>query len=97
MGCNYPDSKVHGANMGPPWGQQDPDGPHVGPMNFAILVLVQIITLNSGGFAKTAVEGRTYVNKCNPKKTTVAVIYDSRMCVNVVDMKWFITEMCYQS
>ena len=22
--------------MGPIWGQQDPDGPHVGPMNFAI-------------------------------------------------------------
>ena len=31
-----PDSKVHGANMGPIWGQQDPGGPHVGPMNFAI-------------------------------------------------------------
>ena len=32
-----PDSKVHGANMGPIWGRQDP-GPHVGPMNFAIWV-----------------------------------------------------------
>ena len=31
-----PDSKVHGANMGPIWGQQDPGGPHVGPMNFAV-------------------------------------------------------------
>ena len=31
-----PDSKVHGANMGPIWGRQDPDGPHVGPMNFVI-------------------------------------------------------------
>ena len=31
-----PDNKVHGANMGPIWGQQDPGGPHVGPMNFAI-------------------------------------------------------------
>ena len=31
-----PDSKVHGANMGPIWGQQGPGGPHVGPMNFAI-------------------------------------------------------------
>ena len=30
------DSKVHGANMGPIWGQQDPDGHHVGPVNFAI-------------------------------------------------------------
>ena len=31
-----PDSKVHGANMGPIWGRQDPGGTHVGPMNFAI-------------------------------------------------------------
>ena len=31
-----PDSKVRGANMGPIWGGQDPGGPHVGPMNFAI-------------------------------------------------------------
>ena len=31
-----PDSKVHEANMGPIWDRQDPGGPHVGPMNFAI-------------------------------------------------------------
>ena len=31
-----PDSKVPGANMGPIWGRQDPDGPHVGPRKFAI-------------------------------------------------------------
>ena len=31
-----PDNKVHGANTGPIWGRQDPGGPHVGPMNFAI-------------------------------------------------------------
>ena len=31
-----PDSKVHGANMGPIWGRQGPGGPHVGPMNLAI-------------------------------------------------------------
>ena len=31
-----PDNKVHGANIGPIWDRQDPDGPHVGPMNFAI-------------------------------------------------------------
>ena len=33
---NYPDSKVHGTNMGPIWGRQDPGGSHVGPMNFAL-------------------------------------------------------------
>ena len=31
-----PDTKVHGANMGPIWGRQDPGGPHVGPMDFLI-------------------------------------------------------------
>ena len=36
--CGYPDSKVHGANMGPTWVLSAPDGPHVGPMNLAIRV-----------------------------------------------------------
>ena len=39
---NYPDSKVHGANMGPIWGRQDPGGPHVGRINFAIWVTLHI-------------------------------------------------------
>ena len=33
----FPDS--NGASMGPIWGRQDPGGPHVGPMNFAIWVI----------------------------------------------------------
>ena len=32
----YPDSKVHGANMGSTWVLSAPDGPHFGPMNLAI-------------------------------------------------------------
>ena len=36
----FPNSKVHGVNMGPIWGRQDSGGPHVGPMNFAIWVVV---------------------------------------------------------
>ena len=35
-----PDSKVHGANMGPTWVLSVPDGPHDGPMNLAIRVLL---------------------------------------------------------
>ena len=31
-----PDSKVHGANMGPTWVLSAPEGPYVGPMHFAI-------------------------------------------------------------
>ena len=41
--CRYPallhtspDSKVHGANMGPTWVLLAPDGPHVGPKNLVI-------------------------------------------------------------
>ena len=37
-----PDSKVHVANMGPIWGRQDPGGPHVGPVNFALWDCIQI-------------------------------------------------------
>ena len=33
---DIPDSKVHGANMGPTWVLSAPDEPHVGPMNLAI-------------------------------------------------------------
>ena len=42
----FPDSKVHGANMGPILGRQDPDGPHVGPMNFAIWVILKSCILS---------------------------------------------------
>ena len=31
-----PDSKVHGANMGPTWVLSVPAGPHVGLMNLAV-------------------------------------------------------------
>ena len=34
-----PDSKVHGANMGPTWVLSAPDGPHVGSMILAIRVV----------------------------------------------------------
>ena len=39
----YPDSKVHGANMGSIWVRQDPGGPHVGPVNLAIWVCRDIL------------------------------------------------------
>ena len=35
------DSKVHGANTGPTWGEHDPGEPHVGFMNLAIWALDQ--------------------------------------------------------
>ena len=44
-----PDSKVHGTNMGPIWGQQDPGGPHVGPMNFVIWGMLRYIVIYQRG------------------------------------------------
>ena len=40
----FPDSKVHGTNMGPIWGRQDRGGPHDGPMNFAIWAIACYLT-----------------------------------------------------
>ena len=34
---DIPDGKVHGANMGPIWGRQDPGGPHAGPHELCYL------------------------------------------------------------
>ena len=49
-----PNSKVRGANMGPIRGRQDPGGPHVGPMNFAIWVTAptakSLRTINHQGY-----------------------------------------------
>ena len=36
------DSKIHGANVGPTWDRKDPGGPHVGHMNPAILVNINL-------------------------------------------------------
>ena len=38
-----PESKVHGANMGPTWGRQDPGGSHVGLIKIAIWACFNIV------------------------------------------------------
>ena len=42
-----PDSKVHGAIVGPIWGRQDPGGTNVRPMNFAICGILYISIPNN--------------------------------------------------
>ena len=46
---DHPDSKVQRANMGPTWGREDPDGPHVGPLNFAIWAITVIEGVGTDG------------------------------------------------
>ena len=41
-----PNSKVHGPDMGPIWGRQDPGGLHVGPMNFAIWDVINVLPIS---------------------------------------------------
>ena len=48
-----PDSKVHGAYVGPTRGRQDPGGPHVGPMIIAIWA--------SYIWHKTIIKGKSYL------------------------------------
>ena len=43
----HPDSKVHGANMGPTWVLSAPDGPHVDPINLAIRVYCWPVRIGS--------------------------------------------------
>ena len=44
-GDDFPDSKVHGTNMGPTWVLSALDGPHVVPMNLAISVSFSCVGL----------------------------------------------------
>ena len=64
----YPDSKVHGANMGPTWGRQDPGGPHVGHMNLAIWihsVLQTLWTVKPSGVTSTQIYWDQAMDDCN--------------------------------
>ena len=71
----YPDSKVHGANMGANRVLSAPDGPHVGPMNLPIRVaartsagavmkkfatLLYIIRLVKGSAIRNMEKGRRF-------------------------------------
>ena len=39
----FSDSKVRGANMGPTWVLSAPDGPHVGPMNLLLGLILPLL------------------------------------------------------
>ena len=39
---NIPENKIHGANMGPTYGRQDPGGPHVRHVNLAIRDILRL-------------------------------------------------------
>ena len=57
-----PVSKIHGANMGPIWGRQDPGGPHVGPMKFSIWEGTILTFFIYAMFANNTYDTKVYVN-----------------------------------
>ena len=57
----FPDSKVHGANMGPTWALSAQDGPHVGPMHLAIgVILPSSLRLHNLAMCVTTPKGWQY-------------------------------------
>ena len=63
-----PDIKVYGANTGPTWGRQDPGGPHVGAMNFAIWDYIH-------GFSGIANENNFYFSQYSKKKLYIIFLF----------------------
>ena len=73
---NIPDSKVHGANMGPTWVLSAPDGPHVGPMNLAIRD--PIIHMSHSLYALAMFSGSIFINlnQLDPWIYQIYSVYD---------------------
>ena len=71
---SYTDSKVHGANMGPIWGRQDPGGPRVGPMNLANWVGLQV-----GNMTTLTICGMT--NLASSQLTTYAAAHNNKVVI----------------
>ena len=74
-----PDSKVHGANMGPTWVLSAPDGPHVGPMNLAIREWIPHTKGQQYGEHFDVMTSSTERNQnlSKPKKSTNDIIIDN--------------------
>ena len=75
----FPDSKVHGANMGPTWVLAAPGGPHFGPMILAIRELLGIW------------HGLSFTNTSKPSPLTRAVCDDTdALLSNQLVGSWFL-------
>ena len=87
----YPDSKVHGANMGPTWVLSAPDGPHVGPKNLAIRVLLQ-----SAIHSNTMMEhgGGPLILATDPSSTMLVLIVTS-LITNLHGFYWDVLRASY--
>ena len=72
-----PDSKVHGANMGPTLVLSAPDGPHVGPMNLAIWPHFYQ-TRSAWSMDQGSNKNHSPVNNCAPTVTKFCVMWEGQ-------------------
>ena len=80
-----PDSKVHGANMRPIWGQQGPGGPHVGPMNFAIWDVI-----NYHNILKSCKTNSFYApHQCYYGYRSADIYWDIRYIFSICSMQYY--------
>ena len=78
-----PDSKILGANVAPIWSRQDPGGPNVGPMNFAICGVITWALARRQFVAKSLTDPiMNYNNKRHLEHTSVK--FESKHNVHMV-------------
>ena len=91
----YPDSKVHGANMGSIWGRQDPGGSHVGPMNFAIWACmhVYVYSYKSNRFVCKLIlwKDHTFIHHTASSNNKLKIAQNLVMHFQWDDIIWFVT------
>ena len=87
---NIPDSKVLGSNMGPIWGRQDPGGPHVGPINFAIqdAIVIKIPKSTSNYFNQDAFLGISLLQKSYFETCMLIWYLSVKLTHNPLYVKW---------
>ena len=93
----FPDSKVHGANMGPTWVLSAPDEPHVGPINLAIRVASKILdeqNLTYKIWRRYDMETITTLldlSDGNPSVTKHQLWFSFAVRLNKSGCRWFVT------
>ena len=80
-----PDSKVYGANMGPTWGRQDPGGPHVGPMNFAIWGVSHYGDMKGHDYPPETLDSKDFSGKMWPNVATKNPSWISLLLLSQLD------------
>ena len=76
----HPDSKIHGAIMGPTWVLSAPGGPHVGPINLVIRVGMSHDQLNGSSVAQRVYNWSFDVVLCAQKRSGDLLIYKALSC-----------------